>query len=57
MEEQDETPEEQLGDVGIGDLPEKEFRVVIVEVSQDPRKRIEEEIEKIQEIFNKSLEK
>ena len=39
MEEQDETPEEQLGDVGIGDLPEKQFRVVIVKVSQDPRKR------------------
>ena len=57
MEEQDKTPEEQLSDVGIGDLPEKEFRVIIVKVFQDPRKRIEEEIEKTQEIFNKSLEK
>ena len=57
MEEQDKTPEEHLSDVGIGDLPEKEFRVIIVKVFQDPRKRIEEEIEKTQEIFNKSLEK
>ena len=57
VEEQDETPEEQLTEVGIGDLLEKEFRVIIVKVIQDPRKRIEAEIEKIQEMFNKSLEK
>ena len=37
----------------IGNLPEKEFRVMIVRMIQDLGKRTEAEIEKIQEIFNK----
>ena len=30
MKEQDKTPEEQLSEVKIGNLPDKEFRVMIV---------------------------
>ena len=40
----------------IGNLPEKEFRVMIVRMIQDLGKRTEAEIEKIQEIFNKDRE-
>ena len=43
--EQDKTPEEQLSEVEIGNLPEKEFRVVIVKMIQDLRKRMEAQTE------------
>ena len=33
MKEQDKTPEEQLSEVEIGKLPEKEFRVMIVKMT------------------------
>ena len=56
MKEQDETPEEQLSEVEIGNLHEKEFRVMIVKMIQDLRKRMEAQMEKIQAIFNKDLE-
>ena len=39
--EQDKLPEEHLGEVEIGNLPEKEFRVVIVKVIQNLQKRID----------------
>ena len=32
MEEQDKTPENQLNEVEIGNLPEKEFRIMIVKM-------------------------
>ena len=54
--EHDKTSEEQLSEVEIGNLPEKEFRVMIVKMTQDLRKRMEAQIEKIQEMFNKELE-
>ena len=54
--EQDKTPEEQLSEVEIGNLPEKELRVMIVKRIQDLRKGMEAQTEKIQEIFNKGLE-
>ena len=38
MKEQVKTPEEQLSEVEIGDLLEKEFRVMIVKIIQDLRK-------------------
>ena len=53
MKEQDKTPEEQLSEGEIGNLPEKEFRVMIVKMIKDLRKRME----KMQETFNKDLEK
>ena len=40
----------------IGNLPEKEFRIKIVKMIQDLGKRMEAEIEKMQEMFNKDLE-
>ena len=54
--EQDKTPEEQLREVEIGNLPEKEFTAMIMKMIQDLRKRMEAQIEKIQEIFTKDLE-
>ena len=49
--EQGENLQEQINDV-IGNLPEKEFRVMIVKMIQNLGNRME----KIQEIFNKYLE-
>ena len=56
MKEQDKTQEKQLKEVEIGNLPEKEFRIMIVKMIQDLRKRMEAKIEKMQEMFNKDLE-
>ena len=56
MTEQDKTPEKQLNEVEIGNLPEKEFRIMIVKMIQDLRKRMEAKIEKMQQMFNKGLE-
>ena len=53
MKKQDKTPEEQLSEVEIGNLSGKEFRVMIVKMTQELRKRMEAQIEKIQEMFNK----
>ena len=54
MKEQDKSPEEQLGEVKIDNLLEKEFRIMIVKMIQDLGKRIEAKIEKVQELFTKS---
>ena len=35
MKEQDKAPEKQLNEVEIGNLPEKEFRIMIVKITQD----------------------
>ena len=56
MEEQDKTPEKQLNEVQIGNLPEKEFRIMIVNMIQDLGKRMEAKIDKMQETFNEDLE-
>ena len=40
----------------IGNLPEKEFRIMILKMIQDLRERMEAKIEKMQEMFNKDLE-
>ena len=53
MKGQDKTSEKQLNEVEIGNLPEKEFRMMIVKMIQDLRKRIEA---KMQEMFTKDLE-
>ena len=49
----DKTLEKQLNEVEMGNLPEKEFRMMIVKMIQDLRKRIEA---KMQEMFTKDLE-
>ena len=51
MKEQDKI-REQLSEMEISNLPEKEFRIMIVKMIQDLRKRMEAQTEKIQEIFN-----
>ena len=56
MKEKDKIPEKQLNEVEIGNLPEKEFRIMIVKMIQDLGKRMEAKIEKMQETLNKDLE-
>ena len=56
MKEQDKTPENQLNEVEIGKIPEKQFRIMIVKMIQDLGKRMEAKIGKMQEMFNKDLE-
>ena len=56
LKEQDKTPEKKLNEVELGNLPEKEFRITIVKMIQDLRKRMEAKMEKMQEMFNKDLE-
>ena len=56
MKEQNKTPEKQLNEVEIGNLPEKEFRIMIVKMIQDFGKRMEARMEKMQEMFNKDQE-
>ena len=51
MKGQEKTPEKQLNEVEIGNLPEKEFRMVIVKMIQDLGKRM-----KMQKMFTKGLE-
>ena len=47
MKEQDKTPEKELNEVEIGNLPENEFRIMIVKVIQDLGDRMEAKIEKM----------
>ena len=56
MKEQDKTPEKQLNEVEIGNLPEKESRIMIGKMIQDLGKGMEAKVEKMQEMFNKDLE-
>ena len=52
MKGQDKTQEKQLNEVEIGNLPEKQFRIMILKMIQDLRKTIE----KMQEMFTKDLQ-
>ena len=56
MKTQDKISEKQLNKEEIGNLPEKAFRIVIVKMIQDLRKRMEAKIKKIQEMFSIDLE-
>ena len=53
--EQDKTPEGELSKVETGNLPEKEFRVMIVKMIKELGRRMDEQSEKL-EVFNKELE-
>ena len=55
MKEKDKTPEKQLNEVEIGNLPEKEFRIMIVKMIQDLGNIMEAKVQKMREIFNKDL--
>ena len=52
MKEQGKNPQDQINEEEVGNLPEKEFRVMIVKMIQNLRYRMK----KIQEMFNKDLE-
>ena len=52
MKEQGKNPPGQTNEEEIGNIPEEEFRVMIVKISQNLGNRME----KIQETFNKDLE-
>ena len=56
MKEQHKTPKKQLNEVERGNFPEKQFRIMIVKMIQDLRKRMEAKIEKMQEMFTKDPE-
>ena len=56
MKGQDKTPEKQLNEVVIGNLTEKDFRIMIVKMIQDFGKRMEAKTKKLQKMFNKDLE-
>ena len=63
VKEHDKCPPNQTKEEEIGSLPEKEFRIMIVKVSQNLENKIElqinsldKKIEKMQEKFNKELE-
>ena len=45
-----------LNEEPTGNLPEKVFKVMIVQMNLDIRKRMETQIKKLQETFNKDLE-
>ena len=51
MKEQIRNTEVQINEEGIGKLPEKEFRIIIVKVI----KNLENKMEKMQELINKEL--
>ena len=56
MKGQDKIQEKQLNEVEIGNISEKEFRIMIVKMVQDLGKRREAKIEKMKEMFTKDLE-
>ena len=56
MKGQNKMPEKQLKDMVIGNLKEKELRIMIVKMIQDLGKRMEAKFEKMQEKFTKDLE-
>ena len=56
MKEQGKNLQDQIKEEEIGNVPEKEFRTMIVKMIQNLRNRMEAQIENIQEMFNKDLE-
>ena len=47
MKEQDKTPEEELSEVEITSLPDKEFKVMIIKIINELRRRMDEQNEKL----------
>ena len=52
MREEDKTPEEQLSEVELSNLPDKEFKVMIIKMLRELGRRMDEQSNK----FNKELE-
>ena len=55
MKGQNKIPENQLNKVETDNLPEREFRIMIVTMIQDLGKRMKPKIERMQEMFTKDL--
>ena len=55
MKQQDRTPKEELSDVKIGNLPKKEFRVMIIKMIKELGRRMDAQSKKLK-TFNKKLE-
>ena len=55
MKKYKKTPEEQLSEVEIVNLPEREFRVMIIKVTQDLGERMKAQTKMIQDIFRKII--
>ena len=55
MKGQDKIPEKQIKEVEIGNLPEKECRIMTVNMTQDLGKRKEAKTETMKEMFTKNL--
>ena len=51
MKEKGKNVQDQINEKEISNLPEYEFRVMIVKMTQNLRNRMEAQIEKIQEMF------
>ena len=56
VKEKDKNSQEQLNEEEIRNLPEKEFKVLIIKMIQNLGKRVEAQIKKVKEMFNKELE-
>ena len=56
MKEQGKNLQDQINEEEIGNLPEKEFRVMIVKMIQNLGNRMEAWIEEIQQMSNKDQE-
>ena len=56
MKKQGKNLQDRINEEEIGNLPEKEFIVMIIKMIQNLGNRMEAWIEKIQEMFNKDLE-
>ena len=56
MKEKDKTTEQQLSEVEIRNLPEQDFRVMIVRMIQDLGNKREAKIDKIEDKFNIRIE-
>ena len=52
MKEQDKTPEEEISEVETGNLPKKEFRVIIVKMIKELGRRVDAQSEKL-DVFDK----
>ena len=55
MKKQDKNLQQQLNEEEMGNLYEKEFRVMRVKMIQSLGKRMETQTEKLQEMFNKEI--
>ena len=55
MKEQGKNLKDQINKEEIGNLPEKELRVMTVKMIKNLRNRMDAQIKKIQEMFNKDL--